>query len=196
MSLSDVLKSLEEKLTFKKKAVISGISFELALLNYEQDQMINAYPDEGDDPISYYEKTRAKVLSYALVSIDGESFPPIVEVTEGDKVTTKEKGIYIRDILKKLPPKIVEKLFEVYIDFKDETDTRLNTDVEFQWYKTPEQRKAERDKMEKEEKKKNPEDIEPGESGIPESQEESTPEDTPIVFKKIEEKEDDLSQVD
>lgn len=193
MSLSDVIKSLEEKLTFKKKAVISGISFEIALLNYEQDQMINAYPDEGDDPISYYEKTRAKVLSYALVSIDGESFPPIVEITEGDKVTTKEKAIYIREILKKLPPKIVEKLFEVYIDFKDETDTRLNTEVEFQWYKTPEQRKEEREKMEKEEKNKKTENKEPE---VSESQEESTFEDAPIVFKKIEEKEDDLSQVD
>jgi hypothetical protein len=193
MSLSDVLKSLEEKLTFKKKAVISGISFELALLNYEQDQMINAYPDEGDDPISYYEKTRAKVLSYALISIDGESFPPIVEITEGDKVTTKEKAIYIREILKKLPPKIVEKLFEVYIDFKDETDTRLNTEVEFQWYKTPEQRKEEREKMEKEEKNKKTENKEPE---VSESQEESTSEDAPLVFKKIEEKEDDLSQVD
>jgi hypothetical protein len=184
---------LEEKLTFKKKAVISGISFELALLNYEQDQMINAYPDEGDDPISYYEKTRAKVLSYALISIDGESFPPIVEITEGDKVTTKEKAIYIREILKKLPPKIVEKLFEVYIDFKDETDTRLNTEVEFQWYKTPEQRKEEREKMEKEEKNKKTENKEPE---VSESQEESTSEDAPLVFKKIEEKEDDLSQVD
>jgi hypothetical protein len=193
MSLSDVIKSLEEKLTFKKKAVISGISFEIALLNYEQDQMINAYPDEGDDPISYYEKTRAKVLSYALISIDGESFPPIVEITEGDKVTTKEKAIYIREILKKLPPKIVEKLFEVYIDFKDETDTRLNTEVEFQWYKTPEQRKEEREKMEKEEKNKKTENKEPE---VFESQEESISEDAPIVFKKIEEKEDDLSQVD
>lgn len=193
MSLSDVIKSLEEKLTFKKKAVISGISFEIALLNYEQDQMINAYPDEGDDPISYYEKTRAKVLSYALISIDGESFPPIVEIREGDKVTTKEKAIYIREILKKLPPKIVEKLFEVYIDFKDETDTRLNTEVEFQWYKTPEQRKEEREKMEKEEKNKKTENKEPE---VFESQEESISEDAPIVFKKIEEKEDDLSQVD
>jgi hypothetical protein len=192
MSLFDVIKSLEEKLTFKKKVVISGISFEIALLNYEQDQIINSYPDEGDDPLSYYEKTRSKVLSYALVSIEGEIIPSIVEVAEGDKVITKEKAIYIREILKKLPPKVVEKLFEVYIDFKDETDNRLNSEVEFQWYKTPDQRKAERDQKEKEEKEKNATEIE---SEVPESSGAAS-DGTPIIFKKIEEKEEDSNQVD
>jgi len=195
MSLLDVIKAMEEKLTFKKKAVISGISFEIALLNYEQDQMMNAYPDEGDDPLSYYEKTRSKVLSYAIVGIDGESIPTIVEVTEEDKVITKEKAIYVRDILKKIPPKIVEKLFEIYIDFKDETDNRLNEEVEFQWYKTPDQRKAERDKIEKEKEVKKMEAKEIV-SEVPESTADIALEDAPIVFKKIEEKDDDVSQVD
>jgi hypothetical protein len=194
MSLLDVIKAMEEKLTFKKKATISGITFEIALLNYEQDQMMNAYPDEGEDPLSYYEKTRSKVLSYAIIGIDGESIPAIVEVTEGDKVITKEKAIYVRDILKKIPPKIVEKLFEIYIDFKDETDTHLNSEVEFQWYKTPDQRKAERDKIEKEKEVTKVEAKEVA-SEAPESTAESASEDAPLVFKKIEE-DDDTSQVE
>lgn len=201
MSLFDVIKSLEEKFNFKKSAVISGISFEFALLNYAQDQMINSFPDEGDDPISFYEKTRAQVLSYALISINGEVIPEIVEVQEGDKTVTKEKAIYVREILKKIPPKIVEQLFEVYIDFKDEMDAKIGEDLVYQWYKTPEQRKAERDKKEKEEKEKRKREKmdEDAEEGEPDEEESSevpapevlSPEEGPISFKKIEEKDDD-----
>jgi hypothetical protein len=203
MSLFDVVKSLEEKFNFKKSAVIGGISFEFSLLNYAQDQMINSFPDEGDDPISFYEKTRAQVLSYALVSIGGEVIPEIVEVQEGDKTTTKEKAIYIREVLKKIPPRIVEQLFEVYIDFKDEMDTKIGEDIIYQWYKTPEQRKVERDQKEKEEKErrkreKMEEDAEDNESDGEEPPEvpAPAPEVGPISFKKIEEKDDDISQAD
>jgi hypothetical protein len=188
MSLFDVIKSLEEKFNFKKSAVVSGISFEFSLLNYAQDQMINSFPDEGDDPISFYEKTRAQVLSYAIISIGGETIPDIVETQDGDKAVTKERAIYVREVLKKIPPKIVEQLFEIYIDFKDEMDTKLGEDIVYQWYKTPDERKAEREKKEKEEKEKRDkekrdEDAEDNEIG-------------PISFKKIEEKDDDVSQAD
>jgi hypothetical protein len=177
MLFSDVLKSLEEKFTFRKKATFGGIPFEIALINYEQDQMINSIPDEGESPLSFYEKTRAQILSYAIVNIKGEEIPSIVEVTDGNVPVTKEKAIYVRELLKKLPPKVVEQIFEVYIDFKEEIDNRLSTEVEYKWYKTPEQRKEERDKKEREEK-----NI---------SEEQKLPDENPIVFTKVEEKNDE-----
>lgn len=210
MSLSDLAKTLEEKFTFKKEATVGDITFQFSLLNYEQDQLINSFPDEGDDPLSFYEKTRFKVLSYAITKIDGEEIPEVVPVQKGDKTETKERAIYVRELLKKTPPAIVEKLFEIYIDFKDETDNRLNSEVEYKWYKTPEQRKEERDKKEKEEKEKKEKEESKKDTSedIPEDQpkpsdttdtlvsiEDIPPEDEPITFKKIVEKDDSVSQV-
>ena len=183
MSLSDVIKSMEDRFSFKKKATVGGISFEISLLNYEQDRNINSIPDEGDDPLSFYEKTRTQLLSYAITSIDGETIPESVEVIEEGKTVTKEKSIYVKDILKKLPQKIVEKIFEIYVDFKEETDKKLDEDVEYKWYKTPEERKKEREKKEKEE--------EPEEESTPEeSSNEKDLDERPISFTKIEEKEE------
>jgi len=213
MSLLDLSKTLEEKFNFKKEATVGGIDFQFSLLNYEQDQLINSFPDEEDDPLSFYEKTRFKVLSYAITKINGEEIPDVVEVQKGDKTETKERAIYVRGLLNKIPPTIVEKLFEIYIDFKDETDSRLEKEVEYKWYKTPEQRKEERDKKEKEEKEKKekeeskkdttedipedtledqPEPVETPDTIPPVG--EVPPEDKPITFKKIVEKDDKVSQ--
>lgn len=195
MSLQDVIKSLENALTFKKEAAINGVSFELALLNYEQDQMIQAFPEDTDDPLTFYDKTRAQILSYSIVKINGECIPDIVEVNVEGKIETKEKPIYVRDFLKKIPPKMVEKLFEIYIDFKDETDNRINGEVEYTWYKTPEQRKEEREKKEKEEAEAQKDTPEEKTSEVVGSSAEASIVDKPITFTKITEKDDeDVSQ--
>ena len=194
MSLFDVIKSLEEKFSYKKEAIVNGIKFELTLLNYEQDQLVNAFPEGSDDPLAFYERTRMHILSYAIISINGETIPQIVEIKTGDKVETKEKSIYIREFLKKLPPKILEQLFDIYIDFKEEIDNNLDKGIEYSWYKTPDVREADRKKKEKEFKKKQEE-----ENASVEASEEKpieNPEDKPIVFNKINIKEDEEDKVE
>lgn len=174
MPLADVLKSLEEKISFKKDATIGGIKFGLSLLTYEQDQTVSSFPEESEDPMTFYERTRIQVLSYAIKSIDNESIPEIVGVSVGDKEETKERAIYIKELLKKLPQKVIDKLFEVYIDFKDEIDTKLNNDMEYKWYKTPEERKMER-KFKEEDKT---------------DKEEPVIEEKPITFTEVKEKDE------
>lgn len=185
MSLADVLKSLEEKISFKKEAVIGGIRFEISPVSYEQDQAVNSLPEEGESPLTYYEKTRTQILAYAIKKVDGEEIPDIVQVVAGDKTETKERSIYMKEIIKKLPPKIVEKLFEIYIDFKEEVDNRLNDGVEYKWYKTPEERKAEREKNAKEAEKE--EEVGKGVE-VP-----SGEEDQPIVFTEVKDTEEPVA---
>jgi hypothetical protein len=185
MSLFDAIKSMEEKLSFKKRAVVGGIAFEITLLNYEQDQLISSIPEENDSPLSYYDRTRAQVLSYAITSINDEKIPEIIEVKDGDKSVTKERSIYIREILKKLPPKLIDKIFEVYVDFKDEMDTKLEGDVQYEWYKTPEQRKKERESSVAES------DEQSDEESVGEKEEEK-----PIVFTEISVKDDEDDKVE
>ena len=189
MSLFDVLKAVEATLSFKKRAVVGGITFDLTLLNYEQDQIISTIPEEGETPMSFYDKTRAQVLSHAIIGINGESIPDIVEVKEGDRTITKEKSIYVREFMKKIPPKLVDKLFEIYVDFKEEMDNRLEGDIQYEWYKTPQQRKIERDKKEEEEKVKEAEKPEKPEAPI-------VPEEAPITFTKIQVKDEEEGKVE
>jgi hypothetical protein len=187
MSIFDVIKSLEEKFSYKKEVTVSDINFELTILSYGQDQLISAFPEGSDDPLSFYEKTRLQILSYSIVRINGEIIPEIVEVKKGDKTETKEKAIYLREQLSKLPPKVLDKIFDVYIDFKDEVESNIDKNVEYQWYKTPEVREVERktkDKLNKEKELKELAD----ELNI---NTEKTPEDEPIVFTKIVEKDID-----
>lgn len=154
MSLDNVLNSLVDKFSYKKKASVGGITFELKMLNYEQDNSINSFPGEEEDPLTFYERTRAQILSYSICSINGEEVPDIVKV--GD--STKEKSIYLKEFLKKIPPKIVEKMFEIYIDFKEEMDDKLGEDVQYEWFKTPEERENERKEKEKESSSEDKED--------------------------------------
>lgn len=182
MSLSNIIHSMEESFSFRKDVLISGFKFELTILNYEQDHMISTFSLNDEDPLVFYEKTRITILSHAITKISDEKIPDIIEENIGDKIVTKERPIYIRDLLKRMPPKIVEKLFDIYVDFKDEIDNKLEKDIEYKWYKTPEQREKERLKeKEKVQKELNEE----------ESDNEKIDEEEPIVFKKIEEKDED-----
>jgi len=173
---------MEEAFSFHKDVLISGFKFEITILNYEQDHVISSFSlDNEEDPLIFYERTRIAILSHAITKISDEKIPDIVEEFIGDKKVTKERSIYIRELLKRIPPKIVEKLFDIYIDFKEEIDNKLEKDIEYKWYKTPEQREEEklreRDKVAKKEPNK-----------IKDDEEES------IVFKKIEEKEEDTNK--
>ncbi len=190
MSIFDVLKAIEDKLSFKKRAIVGGIIFDLALLNYEQDQMINSIPEEGDTPLSFYDKTRAQVLSHAIIGINGEVIPDIVQVPDGDRTITKERPIYVREFLKKIPPKLIDKLFEIYVDFKEEMDNRLEEEVQYEWYKTPDVRKKER---EENEIKERAEAL--SENKDPEQDNTGTSEEAPITFTKLPDNDDETTQV-
>jgi hypothetical protein len=190
MSIFDVLKAIEDKLSFKKRAIVGGIIFDLALLNYEQDQMINSIPEEGDTPLSFYDKTRAQVLSHAIIGINGEVIPDIVQVPDGDRTITKERPIYVREFLKKIPPKLIDKLFEIYVDFKEEMDNRLEEEVQYEWYKTPDVRKKER---EENEIKERAEAL--SENKDPEQDNTGTSEEAPITFTKLSDNDDETTQV-
>lgn len=190
MSIFDVLKAIEDKLSFKKRAIVGGITFDIALLNYEQDQMINSIPEEGDTPLSFYDKTRAQVLSHAIVGINEEVIPDIVQVPDGDRTITKERPIYVREFLKKIPPKLIDKLFEIYVDFKEEMDNRLEGEVQYEWYKTPDVRKKER---EENEIKERAEAL--SENKDPEQDNTGTSEEAPITFTKLPDNDDETTQV-
>jgi hypothetical protein len=154
MGLSDVFQSIQKSLSFSKTAEISGIKFELKLLTFEQELNTEALPSDEMDPLTYYNQTRLQTLSYAVSSINGEIVPAIVEI-EGS--SEKMKGnLYVKKFLGTLPIKVIEQLFEIYIDLKEEVEAKMDKDLKYNWFKTPEQRATEKNKKEPEEKVESP----------------------------------------
>lgn len=173
MGLADVFQAIQKKLSFSKVVEISGIKFELGLLTFEQESKSESFPQGDADPLAYYNETRRYTLSYAIRSIDGEIVPAVVETKNGDKTEKIQGSLYVKNILSALPVKIVEQLFDAYIDIKDEFEDVLDKELKYNWFKTPEQRDAER-------KSKSAESKEPEESA------EKEPEDTEEPIKLVE----------
>jgi len=144
MGLSDVFQAIQKKVTFSKEVEISGVKFVLGLLTFEQEMKTEAVPQENMDPLVYYNETRRYTLSHAIKSVDGEVVPDIVEVKTGDKIEKVQGVIYLRGFISTLPVKMVEQLFDAYIDIKDEFEGMLDKELKYTWFKTPEQRDAER----------------------------------------------------
>ena len=181
--LENLFSTLLDKIRCSKKAVIGGIEFDISILSFDQEQKINSFPEEEENPIAFYDKTKTKVLSYAINSIDGYEIPDIVEIGEGDEKSTKEKSLYLVDLLSKLPHKIVDMLFEVYIDFKDQSERNIDEEIKYEWFKTPEEREKERKEKQKKARQASSEDASEKESEEVKTEEESEKE---IVLKKLE----------
>jgi hypothetical protein len=152
MALTDVFQAVQKSLSFKKTAEISGIKFELGLLSFEEEIKAESLPQEGVDPLAYYNEARLQTLSYAVKSINGEDVPSVVDIKEGEASVKKQGSIVVKEFLSSLPLKIIDKLFEVYTDLKDQTEEDLQGKVKYNWFKTPEQRKEEENKKRNQEK--------------------------------------------
>ena len=144
MGLSDVLLSIQKKFDFKKAVEISGIKFELGILTFEEELKSESFPQGDTDPLAYYNETRRYTLSHAIKSINGEAIPAVVETKNGDKTDKMQGSLYVKGILSSLPVKMIEQLFDAYVDLKDEFEGMLDKELKYNWFKTPEQRDEER----------------------------------------------------
>lgn len=174
MSLSDVFSSIQSKLLFTKDVEVGGIKFKIGLLTYEEEVKTNSLPDNDSNPLAYFSEMRMLTLSYAIKEINSEVVPAVVETKKDETVEKKEGPIAVREFLITLPDKIVEQLFDVYVDLKDQSDSTLTAQLKYDWFKTPEQREKEK--------------AAPKEEAPKEATEEKKED---IKFRKIEEPEED-----
>lgn len=180
MAIAESLKNLQLKFVFRKDAEIGGNKYTLQVLSLKEEQRVQSLPTEGIDGIEFFAEMQKSILSNAIRAVDGEEIPDIIEVdgADGTKVT-KERPIYVREVLEGLPPALIENLFQVYGDMRDQKETEINSSLTYSWYKTPEQREAER---------KAKEDVveapKTGDSSVPPTGSVPSPDD-PITFKKI-----------
>jgi small-conductance mechanosensitive channel len=158
--MGDILSAVRKSLDFRRETEIFGIKFELGVLSLEEERRAN-----NDEVLSNLEGTdylvrlEINVLSYSIKSLNGTQLDSIVEVEESDKsITKKEKALFIRELLETLPTGMINELFEVYSDIKEEAEEKLKSNTKCVWYKTPDVRQKEMEerikKYNEEEKRK------------------------------------------
>jgi hypothetical protein len=178
MNLVDVFQSIKAKLSFSKVVEIAGIKFELSLLSFEQETKTDYMPQDDVDPVAFFNENRLRTLSYAVKSVNGEVISDVVELVVDGKPEKIQGSLFVKDLLSKLPVKLIEQLFDVYVDLKEQTDASLEKDLKYNWFKTPEKREEER------KNKRGGKEPESSETAG-EAPEEAPEEDKPIEYKVI-----------
>lgn len=148
MSLQDVLKAVQDSYEFKKTATVKGVTYGLRVLNVDQEKTVNAAVSviDEEDPTAYVKELRKEILSRSIVEIKGERIPDIVETPDGKK----DKSIFLKEFLGTLPDVLIEKLFDVYVDLREEAQKAIEDEMQYDWFKTPEQRQKEYEDAEEE----------------------------------------------
>lgn len=148
MSFQELLKSLKESVDFKKTVEIAGHKIEIGLLTLEEEYKANSDDEDSEnlDGLEYVNSIRKRLLSYSIRSIDGEIIPPIVDVEENGEKIKLEKSLYVRNVLDNFPALIIDKLFEVYTDIREESDENIKNKIKYDWFKTPEEREEDNKK--------------------------------------------------
>jgi len=152
MSISDSLKNLQSKFILRKDAEISGTKFTLQVLAFKDERKIQSLPTgEEVDGVAFFNEMQKGLLSYAIRAVDGDEIPETVDVVGSDGAkSTKERAIYMREVLESLPSSVIDHLFQAYVDLRDQKENEVTSSLSYKWYKTPEQRDDERRKREAE----------------------------------------------
>lgn len=173
MSLEDILKEVQNSYLFEKEVTIKGIKYKLKVLTLGEEKIANAVIDglQVEDTDQYVKEVRIEILSRSISEIKGERIPDIVDTPDGKK----DKSIYLKGFLIKLPDMLLQKLFSTYLDVKEQAEESIESEMQYDWFKTPEQRqkeyneerereeserKAEEKTAKKEEKSESDEDVE------------------------------------
>jgi len=145
INLDSVLSNLQKSLAFTKEVEVMGLKLKLRLLSLTEEQKANSDPElEELDGASFMNRMRKNVLCYSIIKIDEQEFDPIVEYQDKEgNVIKKERSIVLREILDGLPADIVEALFDIYVDLKEESEQKIKDNLNYKWFKDPVTREKE-----------------------------------------------------
>jgi len=191
MAIADSLKKLQLKFVFRKDAEIGGNKYTLQVLSLKDEQQVQSLPADGVDGMAYFSEMQKSILSRAIRAVDGEEIPDIIELEQDGKKSTKERAVYMREIIDTLPTFLIENLFQVYADIRDQKENEISSSLTYSWYKTPEQREKERDEEREKERRGSSSALKetPPEEATKDVTPEIPPEvpspDSTITFKKL-----------
>lgn len=113
---------------------INGIKFKLGASSNKDafaiaDLLENARHNKGDTLVVMAE-VRTRTIAAALISINGEEIPQVVEVN-GEKL---DKMMYLYGELSKWPTTLITSLFNIITDFKDKERHAIMKSVKYDWF--------------------------------------------------------------
>ena len=145
MDLSNILDTIKNRFDFRKEVEVNNTKFVLGLLNFKEEQALASIDQNQFEGVAYFNETRKTLLAFAIKKVDDNEIPAIVSLkdTEG-KDTTKEKAVYLRELLDAIPTWVIEQLFDMYVDLREEADANMDKSIKYKWFKEPAVREKER----------------------------------------------------
>jgi len=144
MSFQDSLLKLSQNTVFTKDCTVNDVVIAQRVLSFREEaqlsKLIEALSDNED--ISVLGDWKKHLLAMSITKIDGVEIPDVVEV-EGERI---EKTLYLKDFLDKLPTRIIDTLFIIYTDLKEESEASIDKEIVYSWFKDPETRGREQNK--------------------------------------------------
>ena len=149
MNFQKIFDNIKTKSEFRKSVELQGVKYELSILSVDEEIKANTMDKNISDTegLVIYETLKKQILSFAIRNIDGNEIPDIIELEEGEgdnkKVSRIERSLYLKRAIKTWNTYMVDSLFEVYIDVKEEASINLKKELKYNWFKEPEDRKKE-----------------------------------------------------
>lgn len=149
MNLQKIFDNIKIKSEFRRVVELQGTKYELGILSVDEEIKANVIDPSisESEAAAVYETIKKQILSFSIRNIDGTEIPDIVEVEEGEgadkKIHRKERPLFMKEALRSWNSYLVDALFEVYIDIKEEAESKLKNDMKYIWFKDPEERKKE-----------------------------------------------------
>ena len=152
MDFDKALEKLSGEDSFKRDCQVGGLKFTLKLLSFTEESKLSAMIDEIGESEEYSALNEWKkyVVAIAIYALDGETVPDVVEKS-GERV---EKTLYMKGFLDKVPAKVIDLLFDVYTDLKEEVEANIESNLKCNWFKDPDIRKAEDEERLKKDREK------------------------------------------
>jgi hypothetical protein len=145
MNFDKILDKLEKTATYTKEGKVGDFRFSMRVLSFSEELRLANILDEitEEEDYSSLNDWKKYVIATSIYALEGEVLPAIIETDNGERV---EKSVYLKDKFESLPSSIIEALFSVYTDLKEESEKAIEEGLEYNWFKDPEVRKKEEEK--------------------------------------------------
>lgn len=139
----DITKKIKE--IFKSKeltatATVKGVEFVFGPTSNRDEYLLagemSEEADSASEAVSALGKIRMRTIASMLKSVDGVEIPDIVqEPGDGDKPpVSKERVLYLLDMLSEMPATVVTSLHLVCIDLKKKIRKDIRESVQYDWF--------------------------------------------------------------
>jgi hypothetical protein len=134
LNITDIVNKAFSAPELTTNVEINGIKFKLGASSnkdaFAVADLLEKSRYNKEDALAVMAEVRIKTIAAALISINGEVIPQVVE-KDGEKL---DKMMYLYGELTQWPTTLITNLFNIISDFKDRERTTVMKSVKYEWF--------------------------------------------------------------